>query len=288
MLPLILRAVRGALAEGPLDRIEVRHLASDGSEGGRAARFAGEQISGKGVTAEGIAEGIVEEIEQDARNFSGVQSYAVLFYKVGEPDYFRRKLVEVRGRDNTSDKIERSEPANEKGATSMTMRHLETREVALTQRERLVAQQSENLINRLSGMVEKMAETFPRILEAEQALLDRKAERTLEIRRAEKQDKIVEKGVEKLMMYGGPLMAKLLPKIAGSEGTAVATDAMLIDLVSSMTPEQLQTFIATLRPEQRAVFIELYQALRARHQEVKLSDDSEKHDDTTNPNGASS
>lgn len=271
VLPIILRAVRAALADGPLERIEIRHIHADGNEG-RAGSFSGDKISGKGVSPESIADEIVEDIEEDARLFAGVQAYAVLFFKPGERDYTRRKMVEVRGAaDKLSSAIEKSEPATEKGSTAMTMRHLETRHTEVTQRERLVAQQSEALIARLGSMVERMADAFPRILEAEQTLLDRKEERKLEIRRAEKQDKLVEHGVTKLMMLGAPLLQKLLP---GQAGQAVAQDAMLINLMASLTPEQIQSFAATLSPEQQANFVELYKVLRERFNQVKLDEET--------------
>lgn len=269
-LTAVLRAVRAALSDGPLERIEVRHVHADGNEA-RMGAFAGDKISGKGVTAESIADEILEDIEEDVRLFDGVQNYVVLFYKPGERDYVRRKQVQVKGKsEKTTDAIERSEPPTEKGVTSMSMRHLETRAADVTQRERIVAQQNEMLITRLSSMVERLADVFPRVLGAEQALIDRTEERKLEIRRAEKQDKLVERGVEQLMMYGGPLLRKLLP---GPTGAAIGDDAMLINLLASMTPDQIQAFMQTLRPEQQANFVELYKSLRERYEKVKLSNE---------------
>lgn len=268
ILTPILRAVRAALAEGPLERIELRHL--HGSEEARASTFSGDRISGKGITAETIAEEILEEITEDSKVLTGSQVYALLFYRTGEHNYSRRKLITVRlAAEAISDRIEQTEAPNEKGVTAMSMRHLEVRDAQLTARERIVSAQYETLVTRLSSMVERLADVFPRVLEAEQSLIDRKEERKLNIRRAEKQDKMVERGVEKLMMYGGPLLQKLLP---GPTGQALASDAMLINLVSSLDEKQLAVLMQTFSAEQRANFIELYNSLRARHESVRISE----------------
>lgn len=283
VLPKILRALRGAMHNGPVDRIEVHHVHADGSAG-RVARLSGEQISGKGVTFEQIADQLLENVQGDAELFRGVQTYAILYFKTGEHDAFIRTNVQIQSsKGNFRDELEESEPANEKGVTSMTMRHLESRNQDLTNRERLIAQQQEAMLTRLGSLLERAVEAFPRILQAEQSLLDRQQERNLELKRAEKHDKIVEQGVEKLMMFAGPLAAKILPKVAGQPGGEVATDMMLVNLLSSLDETQVMQIYQSLKPEQQANFVELYRGLRARHEKVKLDQNgtAEKKEETT-------
>jgi hypothetical protein len=263
----VLRGVRGA-CDGPIARIEIRHLHADGEA--RVGGLVGDEISGKGVTPDGITEKVLEIIDEDARSFRGVSRYAVLFYRPDEREYCKRTLVRVKKSDDElSNTIEETESPTDRGVTMQSMRHLETRSNELTARERLVAQQTEHLITRLSGMVTQLADVFPRVLEAEQTLLDRSDERRIRLRREEKQDKVVERGIEQIMMLAGPLMGKMLP---GKAGQAMAQDMMLLSLMSSLKPEQIQALMGTLTPEQQANFIELYKSLRERYDKVKLTE----------------
>ncbi len=268
----ILRAVRGA-SDAPVERILVRQLHADGLES-NITSMTGEEISGKGRTPDVIAEDILEEMTTYAKDFPGtVARFIVLFYRPGEHVHARRSPAIViqtgQEEENLKDSLEPSEPATEKGVTSQSMRHLEFRDGQLTRREALVAQQSEALITRLSSMVQSLADVFPRVLEAEQGLIDRTQERNIRFRREEKTDKIVEKGLETVMMLAGPLAAKLLP---GQAGKAVAQDMMTINLLSSLQPDQLQAIVGMLNPEQKANFFELYSALRQRYEKVQLDD----------------
>ena len=268
-LAKILRAVRGAYAEGPVDRIETRHLRADGEEA-RASSLSGDKISGKGVTPEAIADEIMEGIAEDAKMFQGVASYAILFFKPGEREYSRRVSVQLRGKaDRLSANVETTEPANEKGLVAMTMRHLE---VQLARGNQLVTEvmshfQRENA--RLAEENKSLRDTHLQVVSLGQDLIDRKEERRIKVRREEKQDAIVDKGLQQIMMLAGPLLQKVLP---GQTGQAVSTDLMTIQLIASLTPEQIQVFAGSLTTEQRAVFLELYTAMRQRYESIKIEE----------------
>jgi hypothetical protein len=265
------RSIRGAF-DGPVERVIVRQLHADGTMN-NVTSMAGEEISGKARTSDVIADDIFEQMNVYAQDFPGTAAkFVVFFYRPNDSVHARRSpaiVIRSKQEEGVTDEIEASEPATDRGVTSQSMRHLETRDAQLTRREGLVAQQSELLITRLSNMVQSLADVFPRVLEAEQGLIDRTQERSIRFRREEKTDKLVEKGLETVMMLAGPLAAKVLP---GQGGAAIAQDMMLINLMSSMKPEQIQALMTTLTHEQQANFIELYTSLRKRYEKVQLAE----------------
>lgn len=263
----VLRAVRGAFAEGAIDRIEVRHLRADGEEA-RASTLTGDKISGKDVTPDTIAQEIIEDIFEDSKMFSGVSSYAILFFKPGEREYSRRVAIQFRGKaDRLATNIEQTEPASEKGLVAMAMRNMESMMVRMNQLHETTLRHFAGEHQRLANENQQLRESHLQVLSLGQDLIDRKEERRIKIRREEKQDAIVDKGIQQVMMLAGPLLQKVLP---GQTGQAVSTDLMTIQLVASLTPEQIQNFAASLDDAQRATFLELYGALRKRYEQVQI------------------
>lgn len=229
----VLRGVRGAFTQGPIDRIEIRHVQSTGEEA-RAYVFSGDQISGKGIGPEQIADQIMESIESDADNFPGISMYGVLFFQPGEHDApFMRIVLQFRGKaDKLARQIETSEPPNERGLVAMAMR---TANDAMT-----FAMRSMDIVHRENGelraMVNGYEERRMQVKAVGEDLLDRQHEREKSRRRAE----VVEKGFLNLMGTFGPhLLHKLLPQyvpppqLPGSNGTAnptIATSVLPTDL----------------------------------------------------------
>lgn len=273
----ILRAVRGAFAEGNVDRLEVRHLRADGEEA-RASTLTGDRISGKGVTPEHIAEEILQEIIEDSKMFSGVQSYAVLFFRPGEREYSRRVAVQFRGKaDKLAQNIEASEPANEKGVAAMLMRGFETMMVRMNQLHETTLRHFAGENDRLSRENMSLRESHLQVLRVGEELIDRKEERRIHLGREAKKDAFIEKGVQQIMMLAGPLMSKVLP---GPIGQSVSSDMMTIQLLASLSQEQIQQLISVLGPDQRAAFVELYGTLRQRYEAVKI--EGQKQDESAN------
>lgn len=229
----ILRAVRAALADGPLDRIEIRHLRADGSEP-HAHTLAADSISGKGVNAEGIADELLEHVQEDASIFSeGVQTYVILFYKVGERDYARRVPVQWQSKQQkTADDVMTSEPANEKGLVAMSMRFANDMfQKALSSLE-IVHRENGELRQQVTAYHEREFQ----VKELSQDLLDRQVERDRKRRRDEMVDR---EFLTVMRTYGPHLMRKLLPGApampalpaaapngaSGSNGAATASGA---------------------------------------------------------------
>ncbi|MFI5299988.1 MAG: hypothetical protein ACHREM_18015 [Polyangiales bacterium] len=287
-LGAILRHVRGAFV-GPVDRIEVRHLHGDGGET-RVGALSGEKITGKGTTPDTIADDLFDFITEDSKIYRGTNRYVILFYRPGEREYTARCPVIIKNSsEKLSDSVEETEPATDKGLLSMGMRHWEQDRRETNREREMLSREREAMITRLMSMCETMSSAFPRILELEQQLTDRREERGLRLRREEKTDKIVERGVEQLMMLSGPLLGKILP---GATGQAVASDAMTIQLLASLKPEQLQGLSQLLTPEQGAIFLELYKSLRDRYERIKLEEQKKTESETpstpsSSNNGAS-
>lgn len=201
-----LRGVRGAFAQGGIDRIEIRHVQATGEEA-RAYVFSGDQISGKGIGPEQITDEIISSIESDADNFPGVSMYGVLFFQAGEHDApFMRIVLQFKGKaDRLARQIEASEPANEKGLVALAMRNANDamgyamRAFDLVHRENTELRQMINAHEERKLQVKATAED----------LLDRQFERDKSRRRQD----VVERGFLNLMgTYGPHLLHKLLPQ----------------------------------------------------------------------------
>ncbi|MHB2027583.1 MAG: hypothetical protein ACYCPT_02045 [Acidimicrobiales bacterium] len=280
VLATVLRSVRGFMGTGPTARINVQHLHADGSEG-RAGFLEGEKITGKTATPDAVADEIVEIIENDAKLWRGTNRYVVLFYRPGEREHSARCGVVVQNdKAVLRDSLEESEPANDKGLTSMAMRHMESMMTRMNNMVDMFLKAASDKERIQAEQLSQADNARIRLLQLEQDLLDRKEERHLKIAREAKTDKLVEKGVETVMMLGGPLLGKLLP---GAQGQAVAADAMTIQLMASLTPEQIQALATVLTPEQGAVFLELYKSLRERYEKVKLEQQKQEQNEN---NGA--
>ncbi len=281
LLATVLRSVRGFMGTGPTQRIDVRHLHADGSEG-RAGFLEGEKISGKTATPDAIADEIVEMIESDAKLWRGTNRYVVLFYRPGEREHSARCPIVVQNdKAVLRDSLEESEPANDKGLTAMSMRHMESMMTRMNNMVDMFLRAASDKERIQAEQLRQADDSRIRMLQLEQDLLDRKDERQLKFAREQKTDKLMEKGVETVMMLGAPLLGKLLP---GAQGQAIASEAMMIQLMNSFTPEQINSLATVFSPEQGAIFLELYKSLRERYEKVKL----EQQQQEQNKNGAPS
>lgn len=202
----VIRGVRGAFAQGGIDRIEIRHVQGSGEEA-RAYVFSGDQISGKGIGPEQIADQIMESIESDADNFPGISMYGVLFFQPGEHDApFMRIVLQFRGKaDKLARQIESSEPANEKGLVALAMRQSNDAMSFAMRAMDLIHRENDALRGQVNGFEERRLQ----VKAVAEDLIDRQHEREKSRRRGE----IVEKGFLNLMGTFGPhLLHKLLPQ----------------------------------------------------------------------------
>lgn len=276
-LAKILRGVRGAFAEGPVDRIEIRHMHAGGEEARVSSAFTGDKISGKGVTSDQIADELIESIADDAKMFPGVANYAVLFYKPGEREYSRRVVVQLRGKaDRLSNSIETSEAANEKGLVAMSMRFAQDLFRQALAGTELVHREN----TQLRAQIDQYHAREFEVKKVGEELLDRQYERENQRRRAQ----IMEKGFLSVMgKYGPHLAHKLFPdamppprQLASSNGTAKTPSAPSLDELEKLGAQDLSTVIFSLtkieieklreafRDEPRAAFDVLFGKVSAR------------------------
>jgi len=281
----VLRGVRGAFTQGAIDRIEIRHVQSTGEEA-RAYVFSGDQISGKSIGPEQIADQIMESIESDADNFPGVSMYGVLFFQPGEHDApFMRIVLQFRGKaDRLARQIESSEAPNEKGLVAMAMRFANEQTNYAMRVMDLMHRENDAMRTRIS----QLEENTLRVKAVGEDLLDKQAERDRQRRRAE----VVEKGFLNLMGTWGPHLAhKLFPQYVppppqlpptnGSPNPVISTSVLPTDLskmedliaadigvvLFSLTKKEIASVTAAFKNEEARVrFSELHETL-GRHRE---------------------
>lgn len=278
----ILRGLRGALARGAIDRIELRHLLETSGEA-VALTLSGESLQSdiraagnNEAAASALAEQILSHAEEEAKTLRGVNRYGVTVYRPGDSQYCNRTLFTLRGTAiEDSDSIEESEKPNATGLVSQMMRHTEVMaRMSEVGHERQV-RYYDGMLSQLGRLVENMMEKHVRVLEVTETLLDAKAEREINIKRMETGDAFKKRLLEQFMMTAAPLVHKLTS--GNPDVNAAATDNLMVTFAASLKPEQMAQLAQVLAPEQQAIFLELYTALRARHETVALeSGDAKK------------
>ncbi len=138
------------------------------------------------------------------------------------------------------------------------------------------------------------------LYDLEQRLKDREHERQLERdaqqKSQERLDTLVQGGMTLLGTLGPLLLGKLLSgspaaaALAGAAGVpspdtlhprvagAMSRDASLYKIAESLSPEQLESFVGALRPEQQLAFLELWKSLREAHEPAAESEDSHEQE----------
>lgn len=271
----IQRGLRGILARTPIQRIELRHLNAAGGEA-VAMSMDGESLQNEIKTSGGLeqaasllAEQILAHAEEEAKTLRGVNRFGVAVYNEGDREYKNRILFTLRGSAiEDSDSIEETEPANSNGMVSQMMRHNEILLKSTVQGHEKQVRYYEGMLHMLTNLLTNATEKQIRVLEVTEQLIDRKAERDLEVEHKRKSEQFKTRALEQFMMLSGPLLKKLLP--ADGAVQATADDHLLITLVASLTEQQVGGIMETLQPEQRAAFFELYSSLKQRHQAVQL------------------
>ncbi len=128
-----------------------------------------------------------------------------------------------------------------------------------------------------SIQMQRMGQVHFQVLELQQKMMDRQAQRDLEIRKQDASEKRKAQMFEKLSVLW-PIAAK---KIFGAEGKDVGQilgEEQLGGILEGLTTEQLTAIAGSLNSEQQASFFELYKAYKARkaHHNGDGPDPSEK------------
>lgn len=207
---------------------------------------------------------ILSILEDEAGQLPGMQHFACLAVYSGSETPIGRCIVSLSGSESAdadvSDDGILSESADAKGLCGMLMRHLEATQ-RIGQMERVGLTDSLRRQNeRLSTMNEKLLESRWSLLEQVSEMLDHKAERDLENRKATVQANAVEEGIGMArtlvpVVVNKIIGAKVLPETMS--GIAVVGKSFF----HSLTKEQMGTILGAMTDEQRIQFFSLAETL---------------------------
>ena len=252
------RWIRGIFVKGEIvTKIECRHAQSNGDSARthRLLELLKEELKQE---PDEICNFIIGEVEQDCKNFSGFQSYLLLYYtEKGGDDPRGRFILKIAGEQETDPyEITGTEPSNEKGLISQMMRHNEALMRITLQNVTGQMSMYERRLESQERMLERSSEREIRVLELIGNLEDRKLERDMEFRRIERGEKVKDKLLSKVDMFMPVLAAKMMPSQVSKESNGF--DPRIMSLLGSLDENQMHKLLETLTDDQRTVLFEIY------------------------------
>jgi hypothetical protein len=208
-------------------------------------------------TAEGganaLADTIYRRANEDGRHFRGRSLYGVFAYR--DRDYVDRFFFAVEG-DQEQQHFGTRE-ANLSGVTSQLMRHNEAN-------ARLAIGQTLDVIGHYKALlaarekrIEELETKYWKVTELYERLTSMQHERELETMRMAQSDKRQEFLREKLDMIAPVVLSKIAP--GASKGAALGEE-LVRQFLKSLSPNQMDSIVGSLKPEQAAVINEIYLA----------------------------
>jgi len=200
---------------------------------------------------------------RDAGTQRGTTRYVVNAYRDDQRTHFQKYSFRLDGGLEYTDKDEQNYPPTEAGVLAMTMKHAEfairTYSAGQAESMRLLSQQ----VQELHRQNNKLAAQQYKVLDLQQAMLDRQAERDLAVRESDAKEKRKQMMFEKFLVLL-PILAK---KFFG--GKDKGTDAILAEeqlgaLLESFDEEQMRQLIPMFSDEQRVAFFTIYQEYKTR------------------------
>ena len=216
-----------------------------------------------------LAQALIDRANDDAKSQRGTIRYVVNAYHEGAKTHFSRYAFRIDGglsyTDGDTDPIE----ATNAGALALMMKHAEFAIKAMAagqiEHNRLLAAEVQDL-RRHSN---KLAQQQYKVLELQQAMMDRQAERDLAVREQDAKEKRKQLMFEKFLVLL-PIIAK---KFLGGKGTdKMLGEAQLDTLLESFTEEQVRDLIPLFSDEQRVAFFEIYKDYQQRKKETMKTD----------------
>ena len=222
-----------------------------------------------------LADMVQRRAHDDGRHFRGRSLYGVFAYR--DRDYLDRFFFAVEGEQEQQHFGNRE--ANLSGVTSQLMRHNEANaRLAIGQTLDVIAHYKALLAAR-EKRVEELETKYWRVTELYERLTSMQHERELATARMAQSDKRQEFLREKLDMIAPVMLAKLAPGAA--KGVALGEE-LIRQFLKSLSPQQMEAIVGSLKPEQAAVINEIYVAYGDR----ELAKDEAKKT-TKKSNGAS-
>jgi hypothetical protein len=234
------------VAEGA-SRIVLRQKSEEGAEQ-LVSEFA---VNLQGGSPRGLAETLLRRANDDGRHFRGRSLYGVFAYR--DRDYLDRFFFVVEG-------IEQStfgtRDANLSGVTSQLMRHNEaSARLAIGQTLDVIGHYKALLAAR-EKRIEELETKYWKVTELYERLTSMQHERDLEVMRIQQADKKNEFLREKLDMIAPVVMSKVMPGAA----KGVLGEELVRQFLKSLSPQQMESIVGSLKPEQAAVINEIYVA----------------------------
>ena len=200
---------------------------------------------------------IMEKAYKDASSQRGATRYIVKAYREGEDVHFSKHPFKLEGGLDRTDGDHADIPLNEQGFMALLIQHTQfATRMALSSTNdtvRQLSQQNAELtkhLNRLAGMQYSL-------LEMQQEMMDRKAERGLAVSEQEAKEKRKDKLFSELLMLAPFFVRKFMG------GKDQGADTMLAEeqidrLLESITPEQFPDLLGVFSDEQRMAFMAFY------------------------------
>lgn len=269
--PSVYRFIRGVFSRPPIPtKIELRHI-SEGRNGETQAQInSWETKEELNKPNDEIAADIIIEAVDDAKNHprGGTQTYAILIYRGTEDVYQARRQFYVKTKGNnydTDDLIQETEPANEKGLTALSMRHMDNAMNRLSQ----MSYQMSTFFDREAARKDKRIEELEKgrlstIIVMEQ-MLDRQQERELALRRESRMENLKDKGVNKLEQFLPLVAGKIFPSLLTANGSPelkalgqqVGVQTTIGAFFESLDKTQIKKILSILNEDEAIAFIEL-------------------------------
>jgi hypothetical protein len=199
-----------------------------------------------------LADMIQRRAHDDGRHFRGHSLYGVFAYR--ERDYLDRYFFGVDGEETHPHFGQRE--ANLSGVTSQLMRHNEANARLAIGQTLDVIGHYKVLLTAREKRIEELEAKYWKVVELYERLTSLQHERELEVKRLEQADKRQDFLREKLDMLAPVLMAKIVP---GATKGALGEE-LVRQFLKSLSPEQMQSIVGSLNPEQAAVINEVYVA----------------------------
>ena len=224
-------------------------------------------------TPDDLAAVIMAAAYRDAASQRGTTRYVVNAYRDEERTHFQKYSFRLDGGMEFTDKDEVNYPANESGVLAMTMKHLEffTRMFSQGQAEtnRILNQQ----VVELHRQNNKLAAQQYKVLDLQQQMYDRGAERALAVSEQEAKEKRKQMVFEKFLVLW-PILAKRFFGGKDKGTDAILAEEQLGTLLESFDEDQIRQLVPMFSDEQRIAFFTVYQEYKMRKK--RLSDPEEE------------
>jgi hypothetical protein len=256
----------GTRDEGTFVKVSIRPVSATKKVGDEIQLL---QVPKTGERGNGWEEAFVAEIlhvlQDEANQLGGMQHFACYAVYVdekgGDAQAIGRCVISLQGdaHDADDDGI-LSEPASLTGLTGQLMRHLEAQNRIFMGAVTAMVETTRRQSERTAAINEKLIDSRFDLLETQAEMLDNKAERDIEIRKADVQAKGIEEGISFMRAIAPVIVnkvvgAKILPEQMGGV-TQIASS-----FFHSLTAEQMQTITGAMTREQLIQFFSLAETL---------------------------